>query len=93
MLHIDADGLTERIENNLPNDKEENSKGDMAQSPTVVESIHKQDLHHHIDRNTDCVEDVDHHEHSNGRCRTQPHPPLKGEEGNKERNSEHAQRT
>jgi thiamine kinase-like enzyme len=54
-----ADRVAQRIEHDLSNDKEEEAEANIAQWPPILQRIHhQQNLHDHIHRQKDGVEDI-----------------------------------
>lgn len=39
MLHVVADNIAELIQENLANDEDDHTKGDMAQRPAVIQCV------------------------------------------------------
>lgn len=90
MLNLVTDGITKCIEKHLPNHKNQDPKGNVPQRPAVLECIKSQyKLHDYVYRNADCVQDVKHHEHTNGVGGTESSPRLESQEGDHERDHKH----
>ncbi len=63
MLDVVADAVAEDVENHLPDDEDEDAKGNVSQGPSILKSVdNKDNLHDHIYQQADPVDKVQHHE-------------------------------
>ncbi len=94
MLYAIANVLTEDVEDDLAKHKEEHPKRNMSERPPVLQSVcHENDLHYHVHKQADAVEDVEHHEQTNRVLRSEPGLILECQDRHGTRDDEHANRT
>lgn len=66
-----AKDVTEDVENYLANNEEKNPKGDISERPSILQCVRdKYDLHDQVHEQADAIEEVEHHEETQGICRT-----------------------
>lgn len=85
MAHSRADPRAEGIQNDLSNNKEENTKGNVTKWPTVLQRAgDQQDLHTKVHSQLNRIEQVENHEKTNRVCRAQANSRLEGRQGDEE---------
>jgi hypothetical protein len=91
MLNTITDSVAKDVQDDLPDNKEENAKDDIAHRPAVFERAkNKDDLADKVDEEEDGVDNVCNHEDADGVLSIQTGPVLECEEGDGTANDEHA---
>ena len=93
MLDLFADAGGEDVEDDLADDEEEDSEGNVAQRPAILQRVEdEEDLHDQVDQDADSVDEVENHKQA-GRVRgPEAGPALERHERDGERDDEHAER-
>lgn len=90
MLDAFADWSAEYVKDDLPDNEHENSKEDVTQWPSLLQSAQNEyKLHDHVDSQEDSAEDVDHDEHSNCVFWTKACDILECQDTNREADEKH----
>lgn len=93
MLNIVADRISKSIQDHLPSDENEQTKGNVAKRPPVFEGVHHQEkLHNEVYREAYGVDNVQDDEQCNGVRRAKAAPRFKGEDRDQEGYGEHDRR-
>lgn len=93
MLNTITDGVAKDVQNDLPDNKEENAKNNIAHRPAVLKRAkNEDDLADEVDEEEDGVDNVCDHEDADGVLGIQTGPVLECEEGDGTANDEHAKR-
>ena len=59
MLCIVANAVAKDVEDHLANDEEENTKGNVAERPSILKGVcHQDDLHDHVYEQADAVDQI-----------------------------------
>lgn len=67
MLHIVADSVTEDVQNDLSDHKEEDAKRNVSQRPSILKSVGDKDhLHDHVDEQANSIDEIEHYKQSQG---------------------------
>lgn len=91
MLDILTDPLTERVQDDLPNNEEENAKRNVPERPPVLQRIrHQNHLHYHVHEQLDRIDQIQHDKQPGRVHRPQPGPPLEREQTDCKRDGKHA---
>lgn len=92
MLDVFAHPLAEDVENDLTDNEEKDSKGNMAQWPPILQRIHHENhLHHHINQQLHPIDQVQDDKQPRRVPRPQSRPPLKGKQTDGKGNDQHSQ--
>lgn len=90
MFHIVANRLAECIEQHLSDNERKDSKSNVSQRPSSIQSSqHQNDLHDNVHKQEQGAEDVDHDEDANGVLGSKASPALECQEGDGEGDEEH----
>ena len=93
MLRAVADGIAKDVKDDLANDEEKDTKGDIAQRPSVIECTkNEQDLTRRIYEETYGVHNVRDDEDANGVLRVHSSPALESKERDGAAYDEHGER-
>ena len=90
VLNAVADFGAEDIQQDLTDDEEENTKGDVSEGPSFLQCADDQeDLHNDVDKDENGAEDVDHDEQSDCVCWAHSANALEGEDADRKADQEH----
>ena len=83
--------IAEDVQNNLTNDKEANSKGNISERPSILERIRDQyNLHDHIHQKTNTIDKIQNHKQPNRLRRSETHLIHKRQDRHRARDEEHS---
>lgn len=92
MLDLVADARGKDVEDDLSDDKEEHSKGNVAERPAVLQRVDdEEDLHDEVDPDADSVDDVQDDKQPDRVCRSKTTPALERHERHGKGNDKHAE--
>ena len=85
-----TDLVAKDIKNDLANDEEEGSKSDISKGPSILKRIRNENnLHDHIDQNTDPIDQIQNHKQTYRLHRSKPDLIHKSQDRHRARNKEH----